>query len=74
MLNLSVEELCLMSRALERAMRAVPNKPRTDITTHQLSMAILNAAKKGIREENILARWALEIVGIKGDPSARPAS
>jgi hypothetical protein len=64
---MSVDELCLMSRALERAITALPGKPRRDVTTHQLSVGIEEAAKEGIRDEETLARRALESVGIDSD-------
>ena len=60
----SVAELCVMSRALERALRALPNKPRVDITTNDLLLGVLAAATEGIRDERMLARRALERVGI----------
>jgi hypothetical protein len=60
----SVAELCVMSRALERALRALPNKPRVDITTNDLLLGVLAAATEGIRDERILARRALERVGV----------
>jgi hypothetical protein len=53
-----------MSRALERALRALPNKPRVDITTHDLLQGVLAAATEGIRDERILAKRALERVGV----------
>ena len=62
--EMSIAELALMSRALERAMDSIPDKPRTDVTTHQLSLGILHAAKEGIRDEESLARRALMIVGL----------
>lgn len=63
----SVAELCVMSRALERALRALPNKPRSDIATSDLADGILAAAVDGIRDETILAKLALERVGIAAD-------
>lgn len=59
----SVAELCVMSRALERALRALPDKPRLDITTNDLLLGVLAAATEGIRDERILAKRALEHVG-----------
>jgi hypothetical protein len=60
----SIAELCVMSRALERAMRAIPNKPRMDIATRDLADGVLAAATEGISDETILAERALERVGI----------
>ena len=65
MSEMSIAELALMSRALERAMNKIPNKPRTDVTTHDLSLGILTAANEGIRDEESLARRALETVGLE---------
>jgi hypothetical protein len=63
--EMSIAELALMSRALERAMNKIPNKPRTDVTTKDLSLAILTAANEGIRDEESLASRALETVGLE---------
>lgn len=60
----SVAELCVLSRALERAIRAVPNKPRPDVTTSDLADAVLAAAQEGIRDEQMLAERALQTIGL----------
>jgi hypothetical protein len=60
----SVDELCLLSRALERAIRAVPNKPRFDVTTRDLADAISMLADEGMRDEVELADSALIHLGI----------
>jgi hypothetical protein len=60
----SVEELCLFSRALERAIRAVPNKPRSDVTTRDLADTISMLAEEGMRDEVELAESALLHLGI----------
>ena len=64
MKDASISELCVMSRALERAMRAIPNKPRSDIATRDLAEGVLAAATEGISDEAILAERALRRVGI----------
>jgi hypothetical protein len=58
----STAELAIFSRALERAILAVPGKPRPDILTSDLADAILEAAKQGITSEADLADRALESV------------
>jgi hypothetical protein len=73
--NSSVEELCLFSRALERAIRAVPNKPRSDVTTRDLADAISMLAEEGMRDEIELADSGLTEPGhcsFVDSPSERP--
>jgi hypothetical protein len=62
--NASVEVLTMLSRALERAIRAVPNKPRADVTTADLANAIEARAAQGLRDEVELADHALQHLGI----------
>jgi hypothetical protein len=57
--------LCVLSRALERAIKAVPDKPRRDIATSDLAEAVEAAAREGIRDEKTLAQWALNSVGLE---------
>lgn len=57
--NASVEELCLLSRALERAIRAVRTSPDPDVTTADLANAIEARAAQGLRDEVELADHAL---------------
>jgi hypothetical protein len=52
-------ELDLMSRALEKAIVALPGKPRGDIQTSDLAEGIIQAAATGVRGENELAQLAL---------------
>lgn len=61
----SVAELCVMSRALERALRALRNRSRSNIATSDLAEGVLAAATEGIRDERILAKRALERVGVE---------
>jgi hypothetical protein len=65
MAETSVADLCVLSRALERVIRAVPNKPRADLCTQDLLDAVLAAAKLGMRDEVQLARAALEQVRLQ---------
>jgi uncharacterized protein with ACT and thioredoxin-like domain len=57
-------EAVVFSRALERAIRMVPNKPRADILTSDLVEGIVAAAERGLREERELALMALQHFGI----------
>ena len=61
----SVAELCVMSRALERALRALRNRSRSNIATSDLAEGVLAAATEGIRDERVLAKRALERVGVE---------
>lgn len=62
--GMSITELCVMSRALERAIRAIPDKPRSDIATSDLTEGVLAAVIEGISDEVMLAERALERVGV----------
>jgi hypothetical protein len=63
----SVAELCVMSRALERALRALRNRSRSNIATSDLAEGVLAAATEGIRDERVLAKRALERVGVAAE-------
>jgi hypothetical protein len=63
MKNTYLEEI-LLCRALECALRLVPNKPRLDILTSDLAAGVIAAAERGVRDETALAHCALELVGI----------
>lgn len=66
----TIDDLCLLSRALERAIRSVPDKPRHDVTTDALARGVLDAAQRGIRHEAELAESALRSVGVLPVPQA----
>jgi len=73
MAGMSVDELCVMSKALERVIRAVPNKPRPDITVAELADAMAAAAEEGVRDEDTLVRLTLErIASLVGQPPSEP--
>jgi hypothetical protein len=56
-----------MSRALERALRALRNRSRSNIATSDLAEGVLAAATEGIRDERVLAKRALERVGVAAE-------
>jgi hypothetical protein len=58
-----MDELCLMSRALEQAIRSLRGKSFGRLTTGELAAAVVNAAEQGIRDEHALAARAIESVG-----------
>lgn len=70
----SLTELCFMSRALERAIRAIPDKPRPDIETAHLVEGVLAAVREGVRDETEIAERALERVGVLASKRASEAA
>src|SRR3954464_2237660 len=55
----SLDEMCLVSRALERVLRAMPDKSRLQMTTADLADAVLEAVAEGARGEAAIAETAL---------------
>jgi hypothetical protein len=59
MADFTSRELDMLSRALERALNAIPNKPRADVSTSDLANVIIREAADGLRCEKTLAERAV---------------
>lgn len=62
MQDFSSHQLNVMSRALERALTLLREKPKSDITTADLLRGILQSAEEGIWAEELMAERAIEYV------------
>ena len=59
MAEFTTKELDLMSRALERALAALPGKPRPDVSTMDLAEVIIREATEALRCESEVAKRAV---------------